>query len=219
MYPCELRQYSPVRILPALLLLLLLIVTSCSTNPSETSPARLQLLLTDQPAWGIELESLTIVFEQVEAHLSDPGKWEIVVPSTLPEADRTFDLLELQNGITAVLGDTILTPGHYTQLRIKITSATARIDGMDRSVTISSGTQSGLKLIHEFELREGEITSLTLDFDARQSLRQTGSGELKLQPTIRVVATVLSGSISGTVSPTGIGALVHAAHLDVRRQS
>lgn len=49
--------------------------------------------------------------------------------------------------------------------------------------------KTGIKLIHPFEIIEGETTELTIDFDAEKSIIKTGNGEYKLKPVIKVTST------------------------------
>jgi hypothetical protein len=177
--------------------------------------------MVDAPAPYDDLEALEVIFKEVKVHAASEAEddttdgnssWITVMSDTLPVADRTFDLLELVGGVRALIGDLELEAGHYTQLRIVIDSATATIAGQNHPVTVPSGAQSGLKLTGGWDVDPDAITSLTLDFDVNKSLIETppGSGNFKLKPTIRMVQTVLSGTISGTVTPTGIGAVVSA---------
>jgi hypothetical protein len=209
--------------LAAVIALALVGLGSCSddsTRPRNTT-GHLQIYMVDSPAVYEDLEALDVIFTEVTVHPGSGSEgdeedvgtgWITVMSDTLPEADRTFDLLELVGGVRALIGDVELQAGHYTQLRIIIESATVTIAGQTHPVTVPSGAQSGLKLTGGWDVDPGVVTSLTLDFDVDRSLTETppGSGNFKLKPTIRVVQTLLSGTISGTVSPMGIGAVVSA---------
>lgn len=224
-------QLKSTRILLTLVGVLVLVLAglnSCSDNSIQPGPAQLdgstgylRVYLVDAPAVYEDLEALNIVFREVKVHAGDDegaeeddedGGWITVMSDTLPETERTFDLLELVGGVSALMGEAELEADHYTQLRIVIESATVTIAGETSPVKVPSGPQSGLKLIGGWDVDPGVITSLTLDFDASQSLHEAppGSGNFMLKPTIRLVQTVVSGTISGTVTPTGIGAVVSA---------
>lgn len=204
-------------------LLLGLMAPGCdddSTAPEE--PGTLRMHLIDAPALVDSVEALTLVLSDVRVHASaeaegeDEGGWIDLMTDTLEVEERTFDLLELVNGVDAVLGETELAPGTYTQIRLIIEEATLTRAGTTHPLSIPSGMQTGLKLIEPFEIVSNEITNLTLDFDAGRSVRETppGSGDYRLQPTIRVIQDVLSGSISGTVLPLDVGAQVLAVSTD-----
>lgn len=198
-------------------------LTACSDSTSpEDGTGTLRVNLVDAPADIEAVESLEIVFEQVlvhqaaEAEMAEAG-WDTVLAADLPEADRTFDLLELVNGVFATLGEVELEAGTYTQVRIMLESATLTVDGVEEDLFIPSGDQTGIKLTGGFSIDPNVITEITVDFDVAQSLHEAppGSGNYILRPTIRLVQNVLSGTISGTVTPTGIGAVVYAADPDI----
>ena len=236
----QIRSTRIISVPGGLFVLLLFVFNSCSDNSTQPgldgTTGQLQVYLVDSPP-AYDLEALDIVFREVKVHMGvDPedgdghddgnmaqdanhlrendqnGEWITVMSDTLPEAQRTFDLLELVGGVRALIGEAELEAGHYTQLRIVIEAATATIAGETNPVFIPSGAQSGLKLTGGWDVDPDVVTTLTLDFDAAQSLHEAppGSGNFILKPTIRMVQTALSGTISGTVTPTGIGALVSA---------
>ncbi|MFC1627674.1 DUF4382 domain-containing protein [Gemmatimonadota bacterium] len=189
--------------------------SACSTEPSGTGTLQLNLVDAPTPIEGIE--AIDIVFSFISVHASADADsenvgWIIVMDDQTIEEERTFNLLEYVNGTSAILGEAELEEGHYTQLRIGIESASITINGTTSDLTIPSGTQSGLKLTGGFNIDPNVITAITLDFDAGESVRENppGSGRYKLQPTIRMIETILSGTISGTVTPDTLRTLVTA---------
>jgi uncharacterized protein DUF4382 len=130
---------------------------------------------------------------------------------TVSNAPRTCDLKKL-NGPVDVLGVASLPAGKYTQIRLNVSTAAIYFDapstgpacapsitppgGAFEPVTIPSGE---IKLNNEFTLA-GAGTTITLDFDGDQSVRQTGggngrgnsggtsSGKYMMSPVIRVVS-------------------------------
>lgn len=190
-------------------------ISACSTEPSGTGTLQLNLVDAPVPIEGIE--AIDIVFSFISVHASadaDSGNvgWIIVMDDQTSAEDRTFNLLEYVNGTSALLGEAELEEGHYTQLRIGIQSASITINGTTSDLTIPSGSQSGLKLTGGFNIDPNVITAITLDFDAGESVRENPpkSGRYKLQPTIRMIETILSGTISGTVTPDTLRTLVTA---------
>lgn len=170
-------------------------ITEPTTNEGEGS---IRLLLIDSPS---TLDSVIIYISQVEVHdagtdTSDGG-W-----TTINDSLRYFDLLQLQNGASAVLGDTSLPAGKYTQIRLIVEDSNYVIDnGIKHPLTIPSGAQTGIKLTHSFEIESDKLYELYLDFNVDKSINITGNGQYKLKPTIRVVPVIISGSISGQVLP------------------
>ena len=210
------------RFLSLLLLpLLVLAFGACSevSDPvlEKAAPTEgtLRIQLVDTPACIENLEAVFITFEKVLVHVGCDddtldGEWVQVTSDTLAVEDRTFELLSLVAGNYAVLGSVDVPAGHYTQIRAIIESASIVIAGETHDLQIPSGAQSGLKLISGFDILPGVVTELTLDFDVCQSIFEVPSHarKYKLKPTIRLVATAVSGSISGTVLPPEIGAWI-----------
>ncbi len=206
-------------LLAALLLIITLGACGDSSGPSSNpaadellgGDALLRIVLIDAPSKCQTIETLHITFASVLVHPGredidegegddnddgdDPDKpdgvWFEVLDGNLPEADRTFDLLELVNGTDVILGEATLAPGDYSQIRIIIERATVTIDGEAHDVNIPSGTQTGIKITGGFTLLADETTNIALDFDVDRSLHETppGSNEFKLRPVIRVVET------------------------------
>ena len=182
------------------LLLCVMIWTSCSDNSTNVDPVeygRLKMYLVDSPA---ALDSVIICVTRVEVHRSGSDStsgWILINDST-----RYFDLLLLANGASEILGDTSLPAGKYTQIRLFIGTGSYVIDsGVKHDLEVPSGSQTGLKLIHQFTIESGKVYELMLDFNADKSIIITGNGQYKLKPTIRVIPMVLSGSIAGQVLP------------------
>src|SRR5204863_9400317 len=104
--------------------------------------------------------------------------WQVV--STAP---KLFDLLTLKN-VTAELALSSLPPDHYTQIRLRVVSGEVVVDGMTKPLIVPSGAQSGLKLIAAFDVKPGQLTVLTLDFDASSSVHCNKGHGCMLRPTV-----------------------------------
>jgi len=168
------------------------------TGPSGTS-GTMRMMLTDSPF--TDAKSLLITFSEVDAHKSDAteGSW-----SKLPFAGggttRTCDLKKLQ-AAQDVLGTGPLLTGHYTQVRLVVSSAVIYFDnattgdacaasiaaptGRSADVTIPSGE---VKLNREFDVSSGAPTTMLLDFDGDKSVRETGNGQYMMSPVIAVLS-------------------------------
>lgn len=142
----------------------------------------LAIHITDSPF--SDAKALLVTFSSVSVHRSEGDGWQ-----TIPFASgstRTCDLKKL-DGPTDVLGVGSLPAGHYTQVRLVVASATLHFDnassgpacapniaapaGESATVDVPSGE---VKLNHQFTVASGASTML-LDFDGDQSVRQTGS--------------------------------------------
>ena len=194
-------------------------LAACSdtTAPDPPGTGTLSLHLVDAPAAIEGVTALDVVFEEVRVHRGDDaddssGGWTVVLADSLPVSERSFDLLELVNGVFATLGEVELEAGRYTQIRIVLESATVTVDSTTHDLFVPSGAQSGLKLVGGFTVEADALNEVTLDFDVARSLHEAppGSGNYVLRPTIRVHENRSSGRIAGTVLPTGIDAVVTA---------
>ena len=172
---------------------------SCSDD--ATSPAAgngsIKMYLVDSPA---SFDSVIIFVERVEVHrdgIDSTNGW-FVINNNL----RSFDLLQLVNGASAVLGDSVLAAGTYSQIRLILANGNYVIDnGVKHDLTVPSGTQTGIKLNHAFTILPNTLYELLLDFNVDKSIHITGNNKYMLKPVIRCVPIVTSGIIAGQVLP------------------
>lgn len=179
------------------IIILSLVSLYCSKSTSSKKDGYLKLYLTDTPT---DFDEVNIVVSEIWIHAASDdtlANW-IMLDST----EATYDLLELRNGVLALMDSSQLPAGHYTQLRLKVTDGSnVVVNGDSFGLEIPSGYTSGIKLNHQFTIEEGRIYELTLDFDAEKSIIQKGNGEYQLKPVIRVIAQATSGEIEGTTEP------------------
>lgn len=176
--------------------------------PTPSSNGILKVLLTDAPSCGYDAVNVTVhkvrVHQSATATETEAG-WSDI---TLAPA-RKINLLNLTNGVLEELGQTPLTPGHYTQLRLVLDANsgtgmanTLVLSGSSTEISLDtpSAVQSGIKLISQFDVSAGQRVDLVLDFDACKSIIKKGnSGNYALKPVIKVVPSVLNG-INGFIS-------------------
>jgi hypothetical protein len=133
-----------------------------------------------------DAKALLVTFSEVNAHASGAG-W-IPVPFAAGTSTRTCDLKKLETA-QDLLGVGSLPAGHYTQLRLVVSSAMiyfqnassgaacastiAAPSGTNASVDIPSGE---LKLNREFDLTASGGTTILLDFDGDRSVKLIGNG-------------------------------------------
>jgi hypothetical protein len=175
--------------------------------------------MTDSPG---EFESVNLVITRVSAHWGtevesddasssdDSGTW-----IDLKNAEATYDLLTLQNGVFATIGMGEVPAGRYTQIRLMLGSgSTVVVDGVTYPLTVPSGLQTGLKLVGTFDVPEGGLLDIALDFDAARSVVQNGAGRYQLKPTVKVLPFNTAGAITGHVSPAGTATTIYAVQAD-----
>jgi hypothetical protein len=113
------------------------------------------------------------------------------------------------DGQHAVLADSTLPTGHYTQVRLILGARnTVMVDGVLHDLRIPSSMNTGLKLNHPFTINDGALYEFTLDFDADRSIHMTGNGQYMMRPVIRMVVNHISGSLHGMVLPVSARAMV-----------
>jgi len=197
-------------------LLLAAVLGGCGATEGEGSgvPGTLGVSLTDAPACGFDAVNVTIkavrVHRSTTASDTDSG-WTTITLSP----SRKINLLDLTNGVLETLGETPLAPGHYTQLRLMLDPNTGMgfansvvpTGGVETALATPSAVQSGIKLIHEFDVAPGQRVDLVLDFDACRSVVRRGNGTFGLKPVIKVTPMVLNG-VTGYVDTGLLGSNV-----------
>lgn len=193
-----------MRLITALLVATVAFSTyACGTNSPSTS-GNLRMMITDLPY--SEADAFLVTFSEVTAHRSEEG-WS-TLPFAAPDASTaaptsfTCDLKKLENGNTATLGVGTLPVGHYTMIRLVVSSARLFFDnptaagpacaatlaapaGDYADVTIPSGE---VKLNRQFELTAADTTEIKIDFDGGQSVHETGNGTYRMTPVISVLS-------------------------------
>ena len=204
---------------------LLTVVAGCgSDGGGSIQPGVLGVSMTDAPACGFDEVNVTV--SKVRVHQSSSASenaagWTDI---TLTPA-RKINLLTLNdptppNFALESLGETPLEVGHYTQLRLVLVPNSGS-SPFANSVVLSaqpnneialetpSAVQSGIKLIHQFNVGSGQRVDLLLDFDACKSIVTHNNGTYKLKPVIKVIPFVLNG-IEGFVDKTLPNVIVSA---------
>ena len=191
-------------------------LTACggSGGGSGGSSGTLSTSLTDSSTDMYQAVYVTIA--RVEVHHDGDGSWE-----TVAEPNKTYNLLDLVNGVRETLGIATLATGHYTQMRL-IIGETAESNVLNilsmlhpyanyiinrdddiHELKVPSGTNTGLKIVNGFDINENQTTELILDFDAMSSVVIAGSsGKYLLKPTVKVINTANYAIVYGTVTNT-----------------
>lgn len=211
-------------------------IWSCGGGSGGTSDSgstgTLALSLVDAP--GGSYDAVYVTIKEVQVCLRDglceaedeaeecECQWE-----TVATVNQTYNLLELVNGVMAGLGQKDLEAGTYNQMRLLLGSDQDETlhpypqylieDGQVREMKVPSGYQTGIKLVHPFEIVAGLTTELILDFDVANSVVKAGnSGNYLLKPTIKVIGThnraVVSGIVTDEDTDSLAGATVRAWH-------
>ena len=191
------------RTLVALLVVAVLAAFACgdsSTSPTSPSnrPSTLNLMIKDTPF--ADARAVLVTFSEVTVHRSNVRGGSERLPFAGGATSRTCDLKKLKNA-QDVLGTGTLPAGHYTQVRIVVSSAVLYFEnaaegpacaptiaapaGRSASLDIPSGE---VRLNREFDVSDGGATTMLVDFDGDRSIHLTGSGRYMMSPVINVVS-------------------------------
>lgn len=184
------------RALLAVVLAASAVACSSESSPSSTG-STLNVMVKDSP-YG-DAKALLVTFSEVSAHISG-GDGFNTLPFTGGTTSRTCDLKKLTTA-QDVLGAGTLAIGHYTQIRLVVTSAVLYFDnpstgpacaasiaapaGNSAPVSVSSGD---VKLNREFDVTTSGATTILVDFDGDQSIHAQGAGQYAMTPVISIVS-------------------------------
>lgn len=168
------------------------------------SSGSLSMAITDaKPSLPPGVVQVLVTIDEVSVHASG-GDW-ISLP--LAQTPFTIDLLQFTDGhTTQLVPEVMLTPGHYTQIRLGVQSATIVTDtGSQIQATIPSGNLKTAEQF-EFDVTGGGAVDLTVDFDLSQSLVATGADSFMLKPVLHIVTTAEAATITGSIAAATFGA-------------
>ena len=159
-----------------------LVTTTIFSGCIQNDTGVLVLKITDDPS-ALNITHMNVTISQVMVHRSaavnnTTAGWEMIV-----DEPQMFDLIALTNA-TEFFGSTNLSVGMYTQIRLIIEKCNITINGTIYDCTIPS---DAIKLIKTFEIKANQNTTLTMDFDAKESIIETGNHQYKFNPVIKII--------------------------------
>lgn len=200
--------------IPLLTLSMLIAVGACASDSvgPDAQQGHIQILLTDAPTDMLDSAHVWIsriylvggggsVPDTIDSESDGPGAGKIDLFND-PQAPLLFDLLQLQDGVTADLTGLIgVDPTSYRGLRFVVDSSRVTLredltfeDGTRQAVLrIPSGSTSGIKVkINDvFDIGADETLVVTVDFDVDanfviQTNNQTGEvRSVRFTPVLR----------------------------------
>lgn len=190
-------------------------LAACGGGGSADSGGTLNLALTDAPACGYDAVNVTIqkirVHQSSSADPANPQGWSEIALNPA----RRINLLTLQNGAFAELGQIPLASGTYSQMRLvladndsanPLANSVVPSGGTETALTTPSGQQSGVKANIDIDIASNQMADFIIDFDACKSVVKAGnSGRYLLKPVVSVIPRYLSG-VAGAVDASLIGA-------------
>ncbi len=173
---------------------------ACGGPTSPTGTGTLNLRITDSPY--SDAKALLVTFSAVSAQQGDTDTGRTNLAFAGGATTRTCDLKKLVNA-QDVLGVGTLPAGHYTMVRLVVSSAALYFDnptaaadpacattmtvpaGRTAALTIPSGE---VKLNREFDVPTAGATTILLDFDGDRSVVELGNGGYRMTPVIAIVS-------------------------------
>jgi hypothetical protein len=142
---------------------------------------------------------------------------------TVAEPDRTFNLLDLQNGTTALLGEADVPPGQYRAVRVTFDPARSGMtdtEGGHPEINWQSKgeTPTLFGLVEEAMAIDENGEDIVIDFDVGRSFLPDGDGFLFI-PFLRAITHAGSGSIEGSLVHAEGGAPITLAAIGVHYAS
>jgi len=195
-------------------------------NTLETGPSghggdgKTSVFLTDAP---FPFDVITRVDIHVsEIGLSPQADTSQVPPGwiTVARPDRAFNLLDLQNGTTALLGEAEVPPGQYRAVRVTFDPARSSMtdkDGGHPAINWQSkgDTPTLFGLVEEAMAIDENGEDVVIDFDVGRSfLPDDGTGFIFI-PFLRAITRAGSGAITGTLVQSEGGAPIPLAAVSI----
>jgi len=166
-----------------------LLITGCDMLSGSDTEGRMVVRMQDNPD---DIAEAWVTIERLEL-VGDDG---IVL---LSDEVQEYDLLTLQDGVTATLADTPIPAGAYSQLRI-IVAEEAEVLLVDEETLVTlkvpSGTETGIKVqLTEFEIAsDSDLVEVLVDFDVAQSFVKAGAaGKYIFKPVIKPLTLEVNG--------------------------
>ncbi len=175
------------------------------TAPPRLRP-RVTVRLTDAPFPYDSLHGVTIYVVRIEASTAQDSSggdlWAVIT-----EPLKSFDLLALQQGTTALLGEGEMPAGQYHRVRMTIDTSLSSITWNDAARTPAHVNWYGRSSIYasvEYPVDvPTEGADIVLDFDVGRSFLynfSSNNNAFDFNPILRAINSAAVGAIAGTVT-------------------
>ncbi len=204
--------------------LVLAVLAACDASeigPGPGGDGKTAVFLTDAPFPFDRITRVDIHVEQIAlaagADTSAGDHWIVVAAP-----GRTFNLLGLQNGATALLGEAVVPAGPYRAVRLIFDPARSTLTDADAGVIETGGgpgtpgidwqakgADPSLFALVEEALAIGENgEDIVVDFDVGRSFLYDGAAEFTFVPHLRAITRTGSGAVAGRLLRAADGAAV-----------
>lgn len=148
-------------------------------NKDDKDTVTLNIRLTDGPG---DYQQVNVDIQEVRVKsASDTSQWV-----TLTTNAGVYNLLDFQNGVDTLLATGTVSSDVLKEVRFVLgNDNSVMVDSTIYPLQTPSAQQSGLKIKIDKSLNL-DINTLVLDFDAEQSIVETGNGGFILKPVIKI---------------------------------
>jgi hypothetical protein len=202
------------------LLVVMLSLAGCyqddtTANSPQALRPRITVRLTDAPFPYDSLHSVNIYVVRIEASTAQDtsagGQWVVIT-----EPRKSFDLLALQQGTTALLGGGEMPAGQYHAVRLTLDTSLSSITWNDAAQHRAQVRWHGSSTIYAFVEYPVDVPTqgadIVLDFDVGRSFLfnfYSSNNEFDFTPQLRAINSAAAGAIAGVVT-RGSGATTSA---------
>jgi len=181
----KIKAETMKKMIKRMLVASLLLVAFMEGCKKDSPNGYMVVKMTDAPGDYLQVK---VDVQKVEVHYSNGNNnsgWTSLNTNT-----GVYDLLTLQNNVTAVLANNTQVPsGKVTQMRLILgsnNSVMLKADSSIHPLVIPSSYNSGVKINVDAQIPGNATVTITLDYDADASINLNGSGEYIMNPVIKV---------------------------------
>jgi hypothetical protein len=181
-----------------------------------------KVFLTDDPFPYDTAQNVNIFVTKIEGSTggdtTGTGTW-----ATIATPNKSFDLLTLQQGDTAFVGQSVIDAGKYVSIRMTIDADQSSIKYQDGTNAVVQWVYPGHGLIVLYAVVERPLsvsatgTTIVIDFDVGRSFTYnvTAHEFVMLPGRLRAVNSAITGAIAGHVTVMDSGASGPVPNADV----
>lgn len=171
-----------LRVLSLIAISSVIFIGACGGNDTPAVETGIIILgVTDKP--DEDISAIVITTNLIEGNVRNAGAENQSEWQTLLDAEKSFDLIEVA-GVEEILGEAEIPAATYNQIRMHVKSAVVTLNGQDIEAKVPSDT---IKLVKPFEVKAGEKTIITFDFDAEESVVVTGADDIIFKPAVKLL--------------------------------
>jgi len=160
----------------------LIFIGACGDDDKTSVETGIIVLgVTDKP--DEDISAIVVTTNLIEGNVrtsesENESDWQILL-----NVEKSFDLIAVA-GVEKILGETEIPAGIYNQIRMHVESVVVTLNGKDIEAKVPSGI---IKLVRPFEIKAGEKTVVTFDFDAEKSVVVTGADTIIFKPVVKLL--------------------------------